>query len=711
MRDLAGTSSWRDMRVWAGGRLSSAIPSPAAGKPELLPSAASVTFSVCLQRPETPVTLQVLTADQTALAVTIDRNDRQVTVKRTTASQSTASTVASMFFPVDAPPFAAMVLDSLTRTALWAICALLGVLLIDATLALLGATRLYGSLVSLGARVVQALRPAQNGKARRWTSERIAEADVARPSAPATQLRRWWQALTASISPVALAALVVFFVYVVWIALVQYRALPHIYDASAYLFGAKIYATGHVSAPVPVAVDRFPGPFMVQQHGRWFPQYPPGTGLMLALGYVVGAPWLIEPILGTLALLAIGLMAGRLYDRRVATLTIVLGALSPFYSYLAASYLSHAVALFFLSWGFWALVRFAQRGPTWYLPLSAALFGMATLTRDLIALLFAAVVITGVLILSWRELRRDWPRWVLPGAAFIAVACCFVVLHLLFDLSLTGNALVTPRTLFSAGDRWGYGPGIGFYGQHTLAAGFVNVDELLTSLAIDLYGWPFYLTLCLLAMPFLVWRWRAPDWLMLAGAVVVIGSYVGYFYHGIYLGPRYLSEALPFILVLTARGIVALNEAGSAVSRAITSWLAATRGHTRPAAPRVSKLLVSVGTCALIAALVACNLLYYTPRQSVLYRNFSGLPAGRRIDTAALGHAPLHHAIVVTGDYMLYGYTLFALNDPLLRGDVLYAYAQTANDYQELRADFPGRAIYAILIAPSGAVSYVRVSP
>src|SRR5260370_3856031 len=98
MRDLAGTSSWRDMRVWAGGRLSSATPSPAAGKPELLPSAASVTVSVCLQLPETPVTLQVLTADQTALAVTIVRNDRPLTVKPPTRSHSTASTVPRMFF-------------------------------------------------------------------------------------------------------------------------------------------------------------------------------------------------------------------------------------------------------------------------------------------------------------------------------------------------------------------------------------------------------------------------------------------------------------------------------------------------------------------------------------------------------------------------------------------------------------------------------------
>ncbi len=57
----------------------------------------------------------------------------------------------------------------------------------------------------------------------------------------------------------------------------------------------------------------------------------------------------------------------------------------------------------------------------------------------------------------------------------------FVGMTLGYNALLTGNALISPRSLFFSGDHWGFGTGVGFYGQHTLAAGLVNLDELLTS--------------------------------------------------------------------------------------------------------------------------------------------------------------------------------------------------------------------------------------
>ncbi len=227
--------------------------------------------------------------------------------------------------------------------------------------------------------------------------------------------RMWWQRLTKAVHPIALIALVGSLVFVVWIALVQFNAEPHIYDASAYFFAAKMYAEGHLWVSIPKLADLFPGPFMVQFDGRWFAQYAPGTALMLVPGIWLGVPWLVEPVLGTLALVGISLIAARLYDRKVASLAIMLGTFSPFYSYVSASYLSHTVALFFFIWGLWALVRFAQGEAGRNLLLSAALFGMAGLTRDLVAVLFVALVVPGIVLvswLSWRKLHGDWRRWI-----------------------------------------------------------------------------------------------------------------------------------------------------------------------------------------------------------------------------------------------------------------------------------------------------------
>jgi hypothetical protein len=708
MRDLDGTSRWRDLRVWADGHLATVIVWPADGQLVALPRARAVRVAVQLQRPETPMTLDLIGADGTTLSVELDRNDRFISMTRSGPSASGAQPPAHVFFPTDALPFAAMVADGLVRTLFWAVLALLAVMAADGGVAL---------AATIWPRAGGALGPASA----RLTRAATADAQIWRPAVPSWAVPRLlasagqgvrgaWRRLTQALHPVALAALGASFLFVGWIARVQYHGEPHVYDASAYFFGAKMFAAGRLAAPLPPAPDRFPGPFMVQHGGQWFPQYPPGTALTLAAGIRLGAPWLVEPVLGTLALLGIGLVAARLYDRRVATLAVMLGTLSPFYGYLAASYLSHAVALFFLVWGLWALVRFAQGGSGWHLPLAAALFGMASLTREQVAVLWAALVVVGVLALGWRRLGKEWERWILPGASFVAVALGFVSLTWRYNASLTGDPLVSPRTLFFAGDHFGFGVGVGFYGQHTLAAGLVNLDELLTSLQIDLFGWPFYLTLALLTVPFLARRAVGADWLMLVGAAIVTGAFVGYFYHGIYLGPRYLYETLPFLLVLAARGILTLGAVGLAAGRIVAEWLRSrAAGPTGASAPALPQVSVSPATVALVAGLVACNLVYFLPRQIAVHQDFSGLPLGRLIDLEALYHPPVHHALVMTDDYQVYGYVLFPLNDPLLHGDVIYAVGSGPEQVAELRAAFPDRALYQLVVGPDGAPHYTAL--
>jgi hypothetical protein len=697
MRDLEGTSQWRDLNVWASGKLVGRADLPAENVRTSLPAATSLHITVALQRPETPMDLDLYTSGGGILHLVIDRNDRYFEVTRSLAGQKD-QTLGRTFFPTDPIPFTAMVLDFLVRTALWAIVILVVVSIIEigidaASLGQLFARRWeerraehsFGGILPMHRRRMLFQMP-----------QRLASAE--------DRLSRGWQRLTSAIHPLGLLTLVASFAFVLWIALVQYHAQAHIYDASAYLFGAKIFASGRLWVPVPPAADRFPGLYMVQFDGRWFPQNDPGTSFTLALGVWLGMPWIVEPLLGTLALLGIGLIAARLYDRRIATLSIFLGALSPFYSYLAASYLSHAIALFYLVWGFWFLLRFAQGSGNWNLLAATLLFGLAALTRDT-ALLFVAVVVPGVFILSRQQVRDNWRRWLVPLLGSAVIVFFFILLSRSINATLTGSPVVTPRQLYFPGDHWGFGQNIGFFGEHTLAAGIVNLDQLLTSLAIDLFGWPFYLTLAFLAIPFLVWRTRPADWLLAVGAVVMIGAYVGYFFNGIYLGPRYLFESLPFLLILTARGIFTLGGAARDVRRMVRAWIGIQ--------PNVTSGLLSsasLATVGLIIALVACSVLYYIPRQIVVHQDFTDFPAGVHIDTEVFNHPPVHHAIVVTDNYALYQYTLFSLNDPLLHGDVLYAVASDPSQCRELRAAFPGRKVYRIDIGTNWSVSFVPIS-
>src|SRR5947209_2648432 len=447
MRDLDGTSHWRDLQIWANNHLLGKADWPSDGTSISLPSYASLSLRLQLQRPETPMTLSLIGTDGATLSITLDRNDRQIVVTHLAPGTTAPPHLEKIFFPLDSAPFAAMVIDFLARTLLWTLLVLVVVLVGEVAMVL---------ICWLRQRLTHPMMQLPKGATQAKVDDTGDDAHKRR------------QYLVKALHPIALVALGGSLLFVSWIAYVQYHAEPHIYDASAYLFAAKMYAMGQLSVPIPPAVDRFPGPFMVLFDGRWFGQYAPGTSLTLVPGIWLGVPWLIEPILGTLALLGTGLIAARLYDRRVATLAVVLGTLSPFYSYLAASYLGHTIALFYLVWGLWALLRFAQGEAGWNLLLSAVFFGMAGLTRDLVAVLFIAIILLGILVLSWRRLRLDWPRWVMPAIAFIAIVLIFVSISLTFNRALTGSPWVPPRSLFFPGDRWGFGPGVGFYGQHTL---------------------------------------------------------------------------------------------------------------------------------------------------------------------------------------------------------------------------------------------------
>ena len=123
--------------------------------------------------------------------------------------------------------------------------------------------------------------------------------------------------------------------------------------------------------------------------------------------------------------------------------------------------------------------------------------------------------------------------------------------------------------------------------------------------------------------------------------------------------------------MLTARGILTLADASRGATRTLHIF------WQKSSDARQKTLHLSSPTLALVTILVLCNLLYFLPRQIQLHQNYSGLPTWYHINLAQVYHPPFHDAIVITGDYTVYQIALFALNDPYLRGDVIYAWGST----------------------------------
>src|SRR5205823_14948057 len=99
------------------------------------------------------------------------------------------------------------------------------------------------------------------------------------------------------------AAGIVVFSFIMSASLMSGRGqrIPHVPDELAYIFEARLLASGHLAAPPPPVEAAFqwsnPQPVAVN-HGKWATIYPIGHPLALAVGIKLGAMWLVTPFLG-----------------------------------------------------------------------------------------------------------------------------------------------------------------------------------------------------------------------------------------------------------------------------------------------------------------------------------------------------------------------------------------------------------------------------
>jgi hypothetical protein len=224
------------------------------------------------------------------------------------------------------------------------------------------------------------------------------------PSAPARGPERLTALLASRAAPWFFAALTAILLASVWGSM---RQIPTVHDEFAYVFQAKLFASGRWRAPSPPLPE-----FFEQYHLLVTPvmasKYPPGHSLLLAPGIWVGLPGLMP----LAALAATGgllfALARRFSNPWVALLAWTLWIQSPAVLRFAPSYLSETTtgALWLIGW--WALLRWRDRGRPAWLAALALCVGWGFLTRPLTTLAFflpAAVVVlrTGIARRRFRD--------------------------------------------------------------------------------------------------------------------------------------------------------------------------------------------------------------------------------------------------------------------------------------------------------------------
>ena len=223
---------------------------------------------------------------------------------------------------------------------------------------------------------------------------------------------------------------------------------PQVHDEFSYLLAGDTFAHGRLANP-PHAMWIFFETFHVNQHPTYASKYPPGQGAALALGELLGHPW-IGVLLSVAAMCAaiLWMLQGWLPARWA-----LLGASLVFlrfglFNYWVDGYWGGAVAATGGALVMGALPRIARRQR----PRDALLLGAGAVilanSRPFEGLLLFLTV--AVFLAAWllRARSPSWritlPRVVLPICAALALGAAFMGYY---NWRVTGNALLFPFTL------------------------------------------------------------------------------------------------------------------------------------------------------------------------------------------------------------------------------------------------------------------------
>lgn len=349
------------------------------------------------------------------------------------------------------------------------------------------------------------------------------------------------------------------------------RGGPRIIDATSYFLEGRALAHGKFAWTVPFPTASFRGRFMLfHDPASVGVVFPPGYPLLLAAGFLVGAPMVIGPVIAAALVAATFLVTRELCGRdepsadAIATLAGALSIACATLRYHTADTMAHGASALGITVALACALSGRRTGRVAYHILAGLAVGWVMATRPVSGVPIAILVY----VLAAGGERREASL-----AAAILATIPGLVLLAIAQRAETGNLLAsTQRAYYAISDgppgcfRYGFGKGTGCLLEHAdfvkahLASGFGFTAALGTTgrrLKAHLAdGFNFEPMLLLLIVPFLK-RTRSRPELALALIAGQILAYAPFYFDGNYPGGggRMFADVLPMEHALAAIGI------------------------------------------------------------------------------------------------------------------------------------------------------------
>ena len=494
-----------------------------------------------------------------------------------------------------------------------------------------------------------------------------------------------------------------------------FEHIPHIQDSMDQVFHGKIFLLGKLAAPSPEPREFFDFTHMIN-NGEWYSEYPPGHSFLMSLGHLVHAPWIINPLFGSLCVVLFYFIGKEMFDERIGRLSALLGTFSPFLIFMSSEFMNHATTLFFASLFMLGFVRMVNRKGIRDGLLCGFAIGYVLIIRPMTAVaiatpyaIYTVVKIIRLFITSICEKRSkiplnppllkgetnspfekggqggfkklidringfsihsDFTRFAIACLVAIIIFTAMSGVLLVFNYYTNGDPFTFGYTV-----RWGknHDPGFGHSGwgePHTPHKGFMQTLNNLNALNKYLFELPLpalLFALLSIASP----RVKIWDLLLLGSASSLSFAYFFYWFQDWCFGPRFMFESTFAFIILTARGIIALPEIFREMFQA----------------QNMQKIK---GIIAIL--LVLCFCVGFSSNLPALVKTYSSNYWGvnGKVQKAA-NSMGIDNAVIFVKSY--YG-SVFAENHPLLDSGIIYVRDLGDEKNKQIKERFPDRQFY-----------------
>ena len=365
-----------------------------------------------------------------------------------------------------------------------------------------------------------------------------------------------------------------------------YDRHPHVPDEVVYLIHARYLAAGELALPAPPVPAAFDVDLMMLEGGRWYSPVNPGWPFALALGAPFRAEWLVDPLLGGLAILVVYSFLREVLTRRNARLATLLLAASPWFVFLNMSFMTHTWTLVCAALGGLGVARARRTGKSAWAWLAGAGIGMVATIRPLEGLVLALCLGLWSIGLGGARLKFASLAGLVLGTALVAA----IVLP--YNAALTGSARVFPinhyvDTVYGPGKNdLGFGPekGLGWGGLdpwpgHSPLQAAVNAQFNTFAIDVELFGWASG-SLLLVWIALVLGKRRPIDraWIVFVLAIVASNS-LYWFAGGPDFGARYWYLVIVPLIALAVTGLNALAEREEERTRLLIAVFALSLGN------------------------------------------------------------------------------------------------------------------------------------